>query len=93
MAAEAFRTDFHLFDAHRPGAHGGTGESFDWELVAARRSSVPAILAGGLTPDNVAEAIAIVTPVRGRRRQRGRDAPRDQGPRADGRVRAAGGNA
>src|SRR5213592_3059893 len=37
-AAEAYRTDFHLLDAYYPEAHGGTGESFDWELVAARRS-------------------------------------------------------
>ena len=61
-AAEAFRTDFHLLDAHRPGAHGGTGESFDWELLAGRRSEVPLILAGGLTPDNVDEAIAVTHP-------------------------------
>ena len=61
-AAEAFRTDYHLFDAHRPGTPGGTGESFDWELLRARRSQVPAILAGGLTPANVAEAISIARP-------------------------------
>lgn len=61
-AAEAFRTDFHLMDAHRPGTHGGTGESFDWELLADRRSEVPLILAGGLTPDNVDEAIAATHP-------------------------------
>ena len=61
-AAEAFRTDFHLMDAHRLGTHGGTGESFDWELLADRRSEVPLILAGGLTPDNVDEAIAITRP-------------------------------
>jgi phosphoribosylanthranilate isomerase len=61
-AAEAFRTDFHLLDAHRPGTPGGTGESFDWELLAERRSEVPLILAGGLTPDNVDEAIAVTRP-------------------------------
>ena len=60
--AEAFRTDYHLFDAHRPEKPGGTGESFDWELVGARRSEVPAILAGGLRPDNVAEAISVARP-------------------------------
>jgi phosphoribosylanthranilate isomerase len=60
--AEAFRTDYHLFDAHRSGTPGGTGESFDWELVGARRSEVPAILAGGLKPDNVAEAISVARP-------------------------------
>jgi phosphoribosylanthranilate isomerase len=62
QAAEAFRTDFHLLDAHRAGLPGGTGVSFDWELVAGRRSAVPMILAGGLDPDNVASAIATVRP-------------------------------
>jgi phosphoribosylanthranilate isomerase len=60
--AEAFRTDFHLFDAHRPGVPGGTGESFDWGLVAGRRSQIPFLLAGGLTPENVGEAIAAARP-------------------------------
>jgi phosphoribosylanthranilate isomerase len=55
--AEAYRTDFHLFDAYRPRTPGGTGESFDWELLAGRRSEIPAVLAGGLTPENVGEAI------------------------------------
>ena len=61
-AAEAFRTDFHLFDAYWHGLHGGTGQSFDWDLVAKRRSKVPMILAGGLTPENVADAIGLVKP-------------------------------
>lgn len=61
-AAEAFRTDLHLFDAHREGVHGGTGESFDWELLAGRRSQIPMVLAGGLTPANVGKAIEAVHP-------------------------------
>lgn len=61
-AAETYRTDFHLLDAHRPGTPGGTGESFDWELLAGRRSEVPLILAGGLTPENVADAVAVARP-------------------------------
>jgi phosphoribosylanthranilate isomerase len=61
-AAEAFRTDFHLFDRREKGLWGGTGESFDWGLLAERRSEVPAILAGGLRPENVAEAIAVAHP-------------------------------
>jgi phosphoribosylanthranilate isomerase len=61
-AAEAFRTDFHLLDAHRPAMPGGTGESFDWQLLADRRSDVPMILAGGLTPGSVDEAIAVTRP-------------------------------
>jgi phosphoribosylanthranilate isomerase len=61
-AAEAFRTDFHLFDRRGKGLWGGTGESFDWELLRDHRSEVPAILAGGLRPDNVADAIAVARP-------------------------------
>lgn len=60
--AEAYRTDYHLFDAYRPGRPGGTGESFDWELVRNRRSEIPAILAGGLNPDNVTAAIEVARP-------------------------------
>jgi phosphoribosylanthranilate isomerase len=60
--AEAFRTDFHLFDRRAKGAWGGTGQSFDWELLRDHRSQVPAILAGGLRPDNVARAIEVAHP-------------------------------
>lgn len=60
--AEAFRTDFHLFDKRGKGLWGGSGESFDWGLLAERRSEVPAIVAGGLRPQNVAEAIAVTRP-------------------------------
>jgi phosphoribosylanthranilate isomerase len=45
---------------------GGTGETFDWELLAARRSTIPLILSGGLAPENVAEAIAATSRI-GRR--------------------------
>ncbi len=61
-AAEAFRTDLHLFDAYRPGTRGGTGESFDWELLTARSSAVPFVLSGGLGPENVANAVAVARP-------------------------------
>src|SRR5919199_1214464 len=60
--AEAYRTDFHLFDRRHDSLRGGTGESFDWELLGERRSAVPAILAGGLRPDNVAAAIEMARP-------------------------------
>jgi phosphoribosylanthranilate isomerase len=59
---ETFHTDFHLLDAYRPGLRGGTGETFDWGLVRARRSSIPLVLSGGLRPDNVADAIAAIGP-------------------------------
>jgi phosphoribosylanthranilate isomerase len=61
-ALEAFHTDFHLLDAHRPGMRGGTGETFDWELVRTRRSSVPLVLSGGLRPENVSSAIVATRP-------------------------------
>ena len=60
--AEAFRTDFHLFDRRGKGLWGGTGESFDWGLLREHRSGVPAIVAGGLRPDNVAAAISVAHP-------------------------------
>jgi phosphoribosylanthranilate isomerase len=61
-AAESYRTDFHLFDKRGKGLWGGSGESFDWELLRGHRSDVPDILAGGLRPDNVAAAIAVTQP-------------------------------
>lgn len=46
----------HLLDAYRPGVPGGTGEVFDWARVPVN-SQNPIILAGGLTPENIASAI------------------------------------
>jgi phosphoribosylanthranilate isomerase len=57
-----FRTDFHLLDAYVAGRPGGTGETFNWELARAHRRSVPVILSGGLTPDNVGDGIRAVDP-------------------------------
>jgi phosphoribosylanthranilate isomerase len=51
-----------LVDAHVDGQHGGTGQIAPWELLAGFHPGVPLILAGGLTPENVAEAIRIVRP-------------------------------
>lgn len=62
VAVQAFHTDFHLLDAHREGLRGGTGETFDWTMLSRRHSDVPLILSGGLTPENVAGAIAAVHP-------------------------------
>ncbi len=50
-----------LLDAYRPGTPGGTGESFAWSRVPDDLS-LPVVLAGGLTPANVAEAIATAHP-------------------------------
>ena len=57
-----YRTGFHLLDAHVPGVPGGTGERFDWELARTHPGKPPLVLSGGLTPDNVAEAIAVAQP-------------------------------
>jgi phosphoribosylanthranilate isomerase len=56
-----------LIDAQQPGEFGGTGIPVDWnllrrELDGINGAGLPLILAGGLTPDNVAEAVAIVRP-------------------------------
>jgi phosphoribosylanthranilate isomerase len=71
-AAERFHVDFHLLDARaggsptgsaeKRGLRGGTGETFDWKLLAARRSKVPLILSGGLNAENVTEAISVAHP-------------------------------
>lgn len=62
QALGAFHTDYHLLDSHVAGMPGGTGETFAWELARAHRGNPPLILSGGLTPGNVAEAIAAVRP-------------------------------
>jgi phosphoribosylanthranilate isomerase len=52
-----------LLDAYSPNALGGTGETFNWELAKqAKHLGLPIILAGGLTPENVGEAVATVRP-------------------------------
>lgn len=50
-----------LLDSFSPSGYGGTGESFDWSLACVK-ISLPIILAGGLTVDNVADAIKQVNP-------------------------------
>jgi phosphoribosylanthranilate isomerase len=63
QALQAFRNvDFHLVDAHVEGLRGGTGQTVDWPLIASRHSDVPLILSGGLTPENVADAVVRVGP-------------------------------
>ncbi|MDH4564483.1 phosphoribosylanthranilate isomerase [Pseudomonas sp. BN411] len=50
-----------LLDTYVPGTPGGTGEAFDWSLVP-RDAAKPLILAGGLTPENVGDAVRQVRP-------------------------------
>ncbi len=51
-----------LLDSYRPGQAGGTGETFDWEIARRVGEKAPVILAGGLGPDNVREAIRVARP-------------------------------
>jgi phosphoribosylanthranilate isomerase len=62
QALAAFHTDFHLLDSYAHGVPGGTGETFAWDLARTHGGGVPVILSGGLTADNVAQAIAAVRP-------------------------------
>ena len=62
-AAARYPTDAVLLDAYVAGAWGGTGHTFDWALARRTREAVPRLfLAGGLKPENVAEAVAAVRP-------------------------------
>jgi phosphoribosylanthranilate isomerase len=51
-----------LLDAHDPERRGGTGRTLDWRAARAVAAERPVVLAGGLRPENVAEAIAAVAP-------------------------------
>jgi phosphoribosylanthranilate isomerase len=58
-----YQTDAYLLDAYSPEARGGTGKKFNWDLaVEAQKFGKPIFLAGGLTPENVAEAVRKVRP-------------------------------
>lgn len=61
-ALEPFRVDYHLLDAHRPGRPGGTGETFDWQLIEGHDRSTPIVLSGGLTSENVGAGIVATRP-------------------------------
>src|SRR3954454_17559102 len=54
--AERFHTDLHMFDGV------GNGRTWDWRLAAERRTRVPLLMAGGLTAENVGDAIEAVHP-------------------------------
>jgi phosphoribosylanthranilate isomerase len=64
-AALAFSTPYLLLDAWSAAAYGGTGHIADWNLLSdfvRRNSARNFVLAGGLTPENVTEAIRVVRP-------------------------------
>lgn len=54
--------DFYLFDTFVTGIPGGTGKTFDWNLLIGKKFDKPFFLAGGLNPVNVGEAVSKVQP-------------------------------
>jgi len=62
-ALPEYPTEAYLLDAFSAEALGGTGEKFNWDLaIEAKKFGKPIFLAGGLTPENVAEAVTKVQP-------------------------------
>jgi phosphoribosylanthranilate isomerase len=57
-----YRVEAYLLDTYVPGKAGGTGQTFDWSLAIEAKKYGRIILSGGLTPDNVARAVAQVEP-------------------------------
>ncbi len=57
-----FRASAYLLDTYDPDVPGGTGKSFNWEIAREAARFGPVILAGGLTPGNVAEAVRTARP-------------------------------
>ena len=58
-----YPTDAWLLDTYAEKQAGGTGKTFNWDLaLAAKQYGRPIILAGGLTPENVADAVRLVQP-------------------------------
>jgi len=55
------QADGVLLDTYRPGTPGGTGQQFSWQWIP-RQLSLPVILAGGLAPENITEAVCTVRP-------------------------------
>ena len=56
------KKSLYLLDSEVEGRYGGTGTTFDWTLARQAAEKFPVIIAGGLTPQNVAEVIKMVTP-------------------------------
>ncbi len=59
----AYDARLHLLDAYCPDTRGGTGKLADWKVAAAVARKFPIVLAGGLGPENVVQAVEIVGPL------------------------------
>jgi phosphoribosylanthranilate isomerase len=59
---QAGMADMVLLDSRAGDRFGGTGRAFDWSVARAVAERLPVILAGGLTPDNVFDAVRMVRP-------------------------------
>ncbi len=57
-----FRANAYLLDAFDADRLGGTGKTFDWDAAREAKRYGPIILAGGLTPENVGQAVRVVRP-------------------------------
>ena len=57
-----YRVSAYLLDSYRDGMRGGTGTTFDWHLAVVAKTFGRVILAGGLNPENIAEAVKLVQP-------------------------------
>ncbi|MFN0097009.1 MAG: phosphoribosylanthranilate isomerase [Dehalococcoidia bacterium] len=60
--AQELRTAGLMLDTASKGARGGTGQAFNWEIAREFAQRVPFLLAGGLSPENVADAVTSVEP-------------------------------
>ena len=62
LASKTGSVEFIMLDGYHPTLHGGTGVRADWDLAEQLARLVPLMLAGGLNPENVGDAIAAVQP-------------------------------
>ena len=58
----AYRSTYYLLDTYVPDRAGGTGEAFDWHIARSVSGIAPILLAGGLTPENVGNAVRVAAP-------------------------------
>ena len=62
QAMERYEADLFLLDAYSEKARGGTGERFDWRVAKSLRGRDNIVVAGGLGPENVREAVELLDP-------------------------------